>query len=456
MNNTEYFKNVRFLTVSALNRYINYKFEIDEHLKEVYLQGEISNFKRSGKHMYFSIKDEYSEISAMIFYPYTESLQFNPSDGMVVQVMGAIKVYEKRGTYSIVVKKMVQEGIGKLYQDFLDLKDKLQKEGMFDVKHKLPIPKFPKKIAIITAATGDAIHDIISTFERRLPLAHLTLFPALVQGADAPKDLIRALKEVYAKREYDCLIIGRGGGSFEDLSCFNDENLARTLFASPIPTVSAIGHEADFTICDFVSSLRAPTPTGAAMLLTKNKEDIIQNLELEANRIENNFKYRLQYFEKQLVIAEKNINQLSPKMKIENSLHLLSQNQYRINAGLLNKISKLDNQIDIISKSIDGKILLNRINKSLTDINHTETVMKEKAKSLYNQNNLTLINMIDRLTNLNPLNIMKKGYSIIYQDNSVIDTVDKVKINESIDIRLSDGQISAKVINIKKIENEEL
>lgn len=455
MNNNEYFKNVRFLTVSALNRYINYKFEIDEHLKEVYLQGEISNFKRSGKHMYFSIKDEYSEISAMIFYPYTENLQFNPSDGMVVQVMGAVKVYEKRGTYSIVVKKMVQEGIGKLYQDFLDLKEKLQKEGLFDVKHKMPIPKYPKKIAVITAATGDAIHDIISTFERRLPLASLTLFPALVQGADAPRDLIRALKEVYERNEFDCLIIGRGGGSFEDLSCFNDEKLARTLFASPIPTVSAIGHEADFTICDFVSSLRAPTPTGAAMLLTKNKEDIIQNIELEASRIERNFKYRIQYFEKQLVVIEKNLNQLSPKMKIENNLHLLSQYQYRININFLNKINKLEHQVNVITKSIDGKIVLSRVDKSIEDVKHYETILKQKIKHTYDQNNLTLVNIIDRLTNLNPLNIMKKGYGIIYQNNNVIDKVEKVNLNENIDIRLSDGMINALVIDIKKMKNEE-
>lgn len=455
MNNNEYFKNVRFLTVSALNRYINYKFEIDEHLKEVYLQGEISNFKRSGKHMYFSIKDEYSEISAMIFYPYTEDLQFNPSDGMVVQVMGAVKVYEKRGTYSIVVKKMVQEGIGKLYQDFLDLKEKLQKEGLFDVKHKMPIPKYPKKIAVITAATGDAIHDIISTFERRLPLASITLFPALVQGADAPRDLIRALKEVYEKNEFDCLIIGRGGGSFEDLSCFNDEKLARTLFASPIPTVSAIGHEADFTICDFVSSLRAPTPTGAAMLLTKNKEDIIQNIELEASRIERNFKYRIQYFEKQLVVIEKNLNQLSPKMKIENNLHLLSQYQYRINTNFLNKINKLEHQVNVITKSIDGKVILGRVDKSIEDVKHYETILKQKIKHTYDQNNLTLVNIIDRLTNLNPLNIMKKGYGIIYQNNNVIDKVEKVNLNENIDIRLSDGMINALVIDVKKMKNEE-
>mgnify|MGYP003821828257 CR=1 FL=1 len=239
------FKEARFLNVSALNRYLNNKFEMDEHLQEVYLQGEISNFKKSGKHYYFSIKDEFSEISAMMFYPDNYNLDFKPQDGTLVQVMGKVQIYVKKGTYAIVVKKMVEQGIGLLYQQFLDLKAKLSQEGLFDVSIKLPLPEYPKNVAIITAPTGDAIYDIISTFNRRLPFAKLTIYPALVQGVDAPFDLMRALKEVYQQNTHDVLIIGRGGGSFEDLSCFNDERLARLLFASPIPTVSAIGHESD-------------------------------------------------------------------------------------------------------------------------------------------------------------------------------------------------------------------
>ena len=188
---------IRFLTVSDINKYISYRFDSDDSLKEVYLQGEISNFKYSGKHCYFSLKDSESEISAMFFYPDNIAIKFKPVDGMKVQVCGEIKVYIKKGTYAIRVRKMAQAGIGLLYQQFLDLKEKLQKEGLFDESKKLPIPEYPEKVAVITAATGEAINDIISTFNRRLPLATIKLYPALVQGLNAPADLIRALNLVY-------------------------------------------------------------------------------------------------------------------------------------------------------------------------------------------------------------------------------------------------------------------
>ena len=286
-------ENAKYYSVSAINRYIYHKFDVDVNLQEVYVKGEISNFKWSGKHCYFSLKDAESELSAMFFYPANTTLKFQPRDGMSVQIIGKIQVYQKRGTYSIVVRQMIEEGVGILYQQFLDLKEKLFKEGMFDEDKKLPIPEYPEKVAVITAPTGEAIRDIISTFNRRLPLAEIKLYPALVQGADAPADLIKALNKVYYDNEADVIIIGRGGGSFEDLACFNDERLARTLFASPIPTVSAIGHEGDYTICDFVSSFRAPTPTGAAMKLTKDKKDVIQMVDDTTYLLVSSMKHKL-------------------------------------------------------------------------------------------------------------------------------------------------------------------
>ena len=284
---------IKYISVTALNRYISYKFEIDTNLKEVYLKGEISNFKYSGRHCYFSLKDEKSEISAMFFYPDNLTLKFEPRDGMSVQVVGQIQVYQKKGTYAIIVKKMSQEGIGLLYQQYLELKDKLQKEGLFDESRKLPLPEYPEKVAVITAPTGEAIHDIISTFNRRMGLAEIRLYPALVQGIDAPRDLIRALREVYQDAWADVIIIGRGGGSFEDLSCFNDENLARLLASSKIPTVSAVGHEGDYTICDFVASYRAPTPTGAAMRLSKDKLEVLGTIYDKMSRLRASVKHKL-------------------------------------------------------------------------------------------------------------------------------------------------------------------
>ena len=265
---------ITYASVSEVNRYISYKFETDAALQRVYVEGEISNFKRSGRHYYFSLKDENSELTAMMFNVTSDSLSFIPEDGMKVQAIGKIQVYQKRGTYSIIVSSMVQVGLGLLYEKYLALKNKLEHEGLFLESHKMPLPEYPTVVGVITALTGEAINDIISTFNRRLPMALIKLFPATVQGEEAPRSLISALSLAYADPSIDCLIIGRGGGSFEDLNCFNDEALARKLYDAPFPTISAVGHEGDYTICDFVCSFRAPTPTGAAMKLTKEKKDV--------------------------------------------------------------------------------------------------------------------------------------------------------------------------------------
>ena len=352
--------NVKYYSVSAINRYIFHKFDIDVNLQEVYVKGEISNFKWSGKHCYFSLKDAESELSAMFFFPANTTLKFQPKDGMSVQIIGKIQVYQKRGTYSIVVKQMIQEGVGILYQQYLDLKEKLFKEGLFDEDKKLPIPEYPEKVAVITAPTGEAIHDIISTFNRRLPLAEIKLYPALVQGADAPADLIKALNKVYYDNEADVIIIGRGGGSFEDLACFNDERLARTLFASPIPTISAIGHEGDYTICDFVSSFRAPTPTGAAMKLTKDKKDVIQLVDDTTYLLVSSIKHKL-------------INDFNRYDRLVKSYGLAKFDEYL--STLETKVDNLDKHLNVLSpmniaKNLDSKIsdLSNRLNLAINNV----------------------------------------------------------------------------------------
>lgn len=440
---------IKYITVSALNRYISYKFDSDTNLQEVYLKGEISNFKYSGKHCYFSLKDESSEISAMFFYPGNLSLKFVPKDGMTVNVIGRIQTYQKKGTYSIVVKDMQAEGVGLLYQQFLDLKDKLQKEGLFDESKKLPLPEYPEVVGVITAATGDAIHDIISTFNRRLPLAKIKLFPALVQGADAPKDLIRALKEAYADTSLNAIIIGRGGGSFEDLSCFNDESLARYLASSKIPTVSAIGHEADYTICDFVSSFRAPTPTGAAIALTKEKKDVNELVVTYSLRLKNAIKNKL-------------TNCYNDLTKVKNSYGLvhydeiLSNHSKTLN-GFIKHLELLSPQ-NLVRK-IEEDIIndVKRINNAY--INYLENAYKQvdqttRLDNAY-QNAIKLfenrlINNIDKIVLLNPFNIMKKGYGIVYHGDTIISTVDKLNVNDRVTIKLVDGSVDATINKINK------
>ena len=291
----------KYLSVSALNKYLYYKFDNDLNLRSIYLKAEISNVRLSKGILYFVLKDNESEIDGLMFGQTYQKLKFKPVDGMTVLVNGKVGLYVKRGTYAITVSEMEQAGLGEAYLKFELLKEKLLKEGLFDESKKLPIPKFNEKIGVITSGTGDAMHDIFSTIKKRFPLSEIVFYPAIVQGNDAPQSLINAIKLANLENKVSVLIIARGGGTIEDLSCFNDEQLARTIFASKIPTISGVGHEADFTICDFVSSRRAPTPTGAAVIATPDKNELlnyIDNLEQENARLKDKIEKGLEELNK--------------------------------------------------------------------------------------------------------------------------------------------------------------
>ena len=268
---------IRYLTVSALTNYLAYKFENDPHLFKVYLKAEISNVRLSKGILYFVLKDEDSEINALMFSKDLSKINFKIEDGKKVLVCGRVSLYKKRGTYAITVSQMEEAGLGDAYLNFQRLFKKLSAEGLFEEKYKKSIPLFNHKIGVVTSQTGDAINDITSTIKKRYPLSEIILYPAIVQGEDAPKSIIDAINKANMDAVCDCLIIARGGGSIEDLSCFNDEELARVIFSSSIPTISGVGHEADFTICDYVSSKRAPTPTGAGVIATPKTIDDLNN-----------------------------------------------------------------------------------------------------------------------------------------------------------------------------------
>lgn len=270
--------NNNYITVTQLTKYIKYRLDNDQNLMKVYLKGEISNFKAHSRgHLYFTIKDENTRINAIMFSTYASKLKIAPLDGMKVLVTGKISVYEPSGNYQIYVESLEEDGVGNLYIAFEELKKKLEKEGLFDKSKKKKIPLIPERIGIITAPTGAAIKDILSTLKRRWPLAETILFPTLVQGKEAASDIVRNI-ELSKNYDLDVLIIGRGGGSIEDLWCFNEEIVARAIYDLNTPVISAVGHEIDFTICDFVADLRAPTPTGAAELAVPNINDIINFL----------------------------------------------------------------------------------------------------------------------------------------------------------------------------------
>ncbi len=419
----------KYLTVSALNKYLYYKFDNDLNLRCVYLKAEISNVRLSKGILYFVLKDKDSEIDGLMFSNTLLKLNFEPKDGMTVLVSGKVGLYIKRGTYAITVITMENAGIGEAYLQFELLKEKLAKEGLFDETKKLPIPRFNKRIGVISSSTGDAMHDIISTINKRFPLSEIVLYPALVQGADAPKSLISAIKKANDENIVDVIIIARGGGTIEDLSCFNDEQLARTIFASKIPTISGVGHETDFTICDFVSSRRAPTPTGAAVIATPDKNDLTIQI--------NNFKNRLIFNYKQVLVS-----------KFNKYNTIVSNNSFK---NYIDIFDSLDEKINTIKKHLVLVSPYEKLNTYNNKLINNLKLLNNSLVNIINDDETKLNTCIDKLIILNPLNVMQKGYSIVYKNNNVISSIETLNINDTIDVRLYDGEIEAKIINKRKL-----
>lgn len=417
----------KYITVSQLTRYIKFKIDNDEHLNHVFLKGEISNFKAHTRgHLYFTIKDESSRINAVMFSSSASKLKFMPEDGMKVMVTGRISVYEATGGYQIYVEEMIEDGVGNLYVKYEQLKKKLALEGLFDQSHKRKIPKIPKRIGIITASTGAAIKDILSTLKRRWPIAQTILFPSLVQGEAAAPDIV---KQINKAQEYDLdvLIVGRGGGSIEDMWCFNDEEVARAIYNSRIPVISAVGHEIDFTIADFVADLRAPTPTGAAEMAVPNKEDFLNFLNQIELRLNKSMIHHIQVYKDKLVAIQNSYVLKNPiviyEIKEQKFDTLYEKLHLVMNGVLYNYRNKYDNLITNLNRGIEKNI--------------------ENNKNRY-------LNNLNKLEILNPLLTIKRGYSITKKDNYVITSTSQVNKNDLITIEVTDGTISTIVSDVKK------
>lgn len=416
--------NNKYITISQLNRYIKYKLDSDENLNEVFLKGEISNFKAHTRgHYYFTLKDDNSRISAIMFASNTKNLKFLPTEGMKVLVTGKVNVYEVAGTYQIYVNDMIEDGVGNLYIAYEQLKEKLEREGLFSPEHKKTIPKIPTNIGIITAPTGAAIRDILSTIKRRFPLANTYLFPALVQGEEAKYSIV---KQIERARDYDLdvLIIGRGGGSIEDLWAFNEEIVARAIYNCPIPTISAVGHEVDFTIADFVADLRAPTPTGAAELAVPNINDVqilLNNLKLRSTKVINHT----------LEIKRQRLSEITERYIIKNPTNLyLAKEQ----------------QFDIILERLKTSIKTITLNKrSLLEREISSYVFKEPNKVFDDKKN-KYINLLGKLETLSPLKTLKRGYTITKKNDKILTSAKEFKKDDKITIEFNDGNVDAKVV----------
>lgn len=415
--------NNNYITVTQLTRYIKYKIDNDQNLMKIYLKGEISNFKAHTRgHFYFTIKDENTRINAIMFASSAAKVKVMPQDGMKVLVSGRISVYESTGSYQIYVDTLEEDGVGNLYVAFEELKKKLEKKGLFAEAHKKKIPRIPRKIGIITAPTGAAIKDILSTLKRRWPLAETILFPSLVQGKEAAVDIVRNI-ELAKNYDLDVLIVGRGGGSIEDLWCFNEEIVARAIYDLDIPVISAVGHEIDFTISDFVADLRAPTPTGAAEMAVPNINDIVSLLnQLEIrliNSVNNTLKLRKEKLEK-----------IKESFILKNPISM-----YEV------KEEKFDNIYERLIASYKNIINVNKQNLILL-----ENKLSNNVTRTLDNNKHKYLNIINKLEALNPLLTIKRGYTVTRLNGNVISSAKKIKKDDIIELEFQDGKQNAKVI----------
>ena len=416
--------NDKYISVSQLTRYIKYKIDNDTNLNEIFLKGEISNFKAHSRgHFYFTIKDEGSRINAVMLSSSTKKIKFTPQDGMKVLVTGKISVFEANGGYQIYVSDMLEDGIGNLYIAYEQLKKKLEIEGLFDQNIKKTIPKIPTRIGVITAPTGAAIKDIISTIKRRWPITEVYLFPSLVQGEEAKDDIVRQIKKAELFN-LDTLIVGRGGGSIEDLWPFNEEIVARAIYDAHVPIISAVGHEIDFTIADFVADLRAPTPTGAAEMAVPQLSDMMNYLNQLKIRLNNTILKKIEMNKKRIDnIVSRNIFK-NPMIIYQNSEMQLDSLIERLRFSLINLTN------------IKEKELL-KIKNSYILRNPYQLLDKKSNKYLQ---------LISKLETLSPLLTLKRGYTMTKLDKKIINSCKKIEKDAIITVEFSDGSIDAKVI----------
>ena len=389
------------ITVTELNLYIKDKIGNDEYLNNVFIKGEISNFKHHYTgHMYFTLKDEKSLIKCIMFKSYTANLNFVPKDGMKVMILGTVSVFERDGVYQIYCKAMQEDGLGSLHVAYEELKAKLEKEGLFDQAYKKAIPKMPKCIGVLTSNTGSVIRDIINVSTRRNPNVNIRLLPVPVQGEGAAIKIAKAIKLMNEQKLADVIILARGGGSLEDLWPFNEEIVARAIFESDLPVISAVGHETDFSISDFVADLRAPTPSAAAELAVPNISDIIIKLDNYNLRYKNALKKKIEVM----------------KLRYEKCM------MNRVFRDPLQNIQEKYIHIDSINKSMQNSI--------------NNKIQSKRAK---------MVEVVTKLDNLSPLKTLTRGYTIVQKDNNLVKSVSDLNIGDEINIRLIDGKAKAKI-----------
>ena len=437
-----------YVTVSALTKYIKYKFDKDPHLGRVYLTGEISNFRLRPTHQYFSLKDENAIISATMFQSAFKKIQFRPEEGMKVLVIGKVSVFEKSGQYQINIEHMEPDGVGALYLAYEQLKKKLEAEGLFSLPKK-PIPQFPKKIAILTSESGAVIQDIQTTVARRFPIVQLVLYPTVVQGVHAVNSILKNL-DLVEQEDYDVVIIGRGGGSIEDLWAFNEEPVVRRVAELSIPVISSVGHETDTTLIDFVSDMRAATPTAAAEIATPVLMEIHQQLRNLQTRLEQALSRQLQIKrERMQALANASIFQ-NPERIYQVYQQRVDQLEMRLQQMMQQSVQHKRQQLVKHQHRLELGSPSRRVQTEKQALQYLAKRLEQAQGQLMKDKKQQFQRTIQQLDLLSPLKIMNRGYGILQQEETIIKSVDQLEVNQELTIQLVDGTVRSKVTSVEK------
>jgi exodeoxyribonuclease VII large subunit len=442
----------RYLTVHALTKYIKRKFDADPHLQDILVKGEISNYKQhTSGHMYFTLKDEKARVLAVMFSSFNRGMKFRPENGMKVLIRGEITVYEPSGQYQIYVKEMQPDGIGDLFLAYEQLKARLEKEGLFSPGYKKQLPKHPQRVGVITSPTGAAIRDIITTIKRRYPITDILILPALVQGDQGAVSIVKAIETANKRSDIDVLIVGRGGGSIEELWSFNEEPVARAIFASRIPVISAVGHETDFTIADFVADMRAPTPTAAAELAVPHIDDLMEKVLNRQSRLIRAMKEKINFEQERYSRLRKSYAFRFPRRLYEQKLEqvdrmteTLVRGSRKLAAAKADSHFQLTRRLErrhpeeLLKLSREAHLRHKReLNRAMT------AILTEKQQKF--------AGLVSTLEALSPLKIMERGYSLAYtKEGRLIKHASQVKAEDSLTVKLPDGQISCIVKNVEE------
>ncbi|WP_379128822.1 exodeoxyribonuclease VII large subunit [Paenibacillus sp. sgz500958] len=440
-------------SIKELNRYIRMKLDSDVLLSDVWIRGEISNFTHHGSgHMYFTLKDESSRIKAIMFTSHNQRLPFVPKEGARVIARGNVTVYERDGQYQFYATHMQPDGIGSLYLAYEQLKSKLEQEGLFAESRKRPLPRFPRSIGVITSPTGAAVRDIMITLQRRFPQVAILLYPVVVQGTGAAASIVKAIKAMNNLGEADVLIVGRGGGSLEELWAFNEEPVARAIAESRIPVISAVGHETDFTIADFVADLRAATPTAAAELAVPHAAELSAQLQQLKGRLRQALSRRAQHGRQRLSALERSPVLVNPRRYLLQHAQRLDMLQRRLSAASLARLSRARERQAVLHHTLqrftprEGVIAARRRSESLHRelLNAMQMRLQEKISRL-----VTEMRQLDALS---PLKVMSRGYSLVYDEKEehLVKSLNDVQIGDLIVVKLNEGQLDCQIYGMKE------